>query len=426
MHRKFSLIHPSWTPHVLKHLYARPRLTSKFAIQRFHDCLTKQEFLWGYRAPGASAPTNGRDYSQDVGDRKTLVRLLQFGVGAGRHSANDYILFSGQWIAEVGAQAINICPNLYGWETESWCTQGCDEIYEQWNNDPEEDLPRMSHRRVSLLRSPQTADTMSFVLDSYDNLEILELVDMGAHMVEVARVPQLYRMLQKAPRLKKLAIKIVGYFCTVGVLDDVFKACPELAELQIQVDLLSPKFFENDPPAGFHTLMIGLNSDTTILFQGRDNIQRLWAAAQSSGCIPTITNHAQRRQECEETGILDAEEYHRLENALSIAYREVKITTKVMNGEPVDNVGHAVHAERDRQDQSMEVDVFAQLPPTVPTGTELLRSVTADAGNVDVPMPSAAGANRLEEWLIDMANGPLKGSVANAQDKKAYINAMCV
>lgn len=48
LHRKLSLVHRSWTPHVLRSLYHTPRLTSRRSIEFFLWCLTHPQELWGY------------------------------------------------------------------------------------------------------------------------------------------------------------------------------------------------------------------------------------------------------------------------------------------------------------------------------------------------------------------------------------------
>ncbi|KAJ9124305.1 hypothetical protein QFC22_001105 [Naganishia vaughanmartiniae] len=66
VHKKFSLIHRSWTPYVLRSLYRSPRLTSKFAIQHLTDCLQHPEKLWGVEV----SKETGKVIGGVVGDRR--------------------------------------------------------------------------------------------------------------------------------------------------------------------------------------------------------------------------------------------------------------------------------------------------------------------------------------------------------------------
>ncbi|KAJ9112152.1 hypothetical protein QFC20_002333 [Naganishia adeliensis] len=95
LHRKFCLIHRSWTPFVLRSLYRSPRLTSKFAIQRLHDCLAHPGTLWGVEID----EENGKVVGGAVGDRRYFVRHLGFHIGTGREGSMDWIKYSGEWIS---------------------------------------------------------------------------------------------------------------------------------------------------------------------------------------------------------------------------------------------------------------------------------------------------------------------------------------
>jgi hypothetical protein len=124
LHRKFCLIHRSWTPYVLRSLYRSPRLTSRFAIQRLHDCLAHPENLWGVDLDEET----GKVIGGPVGDRRYFVRHLGFytGTGVSGGLGSPYritiqngprlisMLYSGKvlWIGSC-IQASGKCESIY-------------------------------------------------------------------------------------------------------------------------------------------------------------------------------------------------------------------------------------------------------------------------------------------------------------------------
>ncbi|KAI5454830.1 hypothetical protein NCC49_002112 [Naganishia albida] len=150
LHRKFCLIHRSWTPFVLRSLYRSPRLTSKFAIQRLHECLAHPETLWGVEIDEES----GKVVGGVVGDRRYFVRHVGFHTGTGREGSMDWIKYSGEWISSWATSLasrvtqtsffdltlfpqVSMTPRLAGWETEGWCSRDCGEGgYQEANQAP--------------------------------------------------------------------------------------------------------------------------------------------------------------------------------------------------------------------------------------------------------------------------------------------------
>lgn len=484
VHLKFSLIHPEWTPHVLRHLYAYPRLTSKFSIQRFHDCLSRPECRWGAGLQLAEGHPSKR-----VGERRELVRYLSFNVGVGRHSSTDYIMYSGEWIAKWGVEAIHMCSKLQGWEAESWCSQGCDELYEGWQNDF--DFPPTDIRRISLLRSTVRAHVMSYILRSYRRLETLELIDLGAHLVGRDGQQRVHRMLEQCPELVTLAIKVVGEFDAVGPLDYVFEYCASLQNLQCQIDLLSPGFFDRDPPASLKSVLFGLNSETPVLFQGRQAIQELWSLARSSRCLPTPGTYSSQKRKrkrdqveeehCSGSGngngestsggsaatisstrtaepppppppaaVADHEhdQMHRLESVLYLAHREMEYATMFIDGEESGTGPPYVQAQRARRVEHLErgnaasqlqqqaVDTASGGDDTVEGSLAVAQSLRTSSPGTNVLLADVQQemamrqetqikVSVLESWLLEMLQGPLKDFVSSEADTKRYIDGMC-
>lgn len=459
LHLKFSLIHPEWTPHVLRHLYDHPRLTSKFSIQRFHDCLSRPgEFRWG---AGLDLPPDHP--SRRVGERRELVRFLSFNVGAGRHSSTDYIMYSGEWIAKWGVEAIHMCPRLQGWEAESWCSQGCDELYDGWQNDF--DFPQTDIRRISLVRSTVRAHVMSYILRSYNRLEELELIDLGAHLVGRDGQQRVHRMLEQCPELQTLAVKVVGEFDAKGPLDYVFEYCGVLRHLQCQIDLLSPAFFDRDPPPSLTSLLLALNSETPVLFQGRRAIHELWSVARASQCLPTSSgtaSHKRKRDQTDEAELPSStdstrngqgsrtiasaataepppvDQMQRLESVLYLAHRELEYASMFVEGEESGTGPPYVEAQRARRGEHLERgrvvhqsgsndigEVVASMSPRThsPGTNALLADVEREMA---MRQQTQVKVSLLEWWLLEMLQGPLREHVASAAETKRYIDSVCV
>jgi hypothetical protein len=77
IHLKFSLIHRSWTPHVLKRLWRTPHLTSKKSIEHFSWCINNPLKLWG------TEEMMDGSIGGVIGDRKRLVKFIKYCVGGG-------------------------------------------------------------------------------------------------------------------------------------------------------------------------------------------------------------------------------------------------------------------------------------------------------------------------------------------------------
>lgn len=275
LHRKFSLIHHSWTPHVLRSLWERPRLTSRRAIEKFADCINHPEKLWGY---GHNPPI--------IAERSSLVRLLSYGVGAGRYSSTDYILYSGAWIAETSWPLLVKLHRYTGMEVEGWCSVSCSESPIFMDHDIVS-WPNRDVTRISLIRSPVQACLMDMTIRSSPFLETIELIDVGARLGEEGRLISLLKL--QSETLIFLALKLNHTPEARGLLDTVLAVCPKLEILQVQHDLLSPRFFSQKLPSNLQILLIGSSVGPPIVFSGQASLSQLWERAAARWPVLAIS-----------------------------------------------------------------------------------------------------------------------------------------
>lgn len=278
LHLKFSLIHRSWTPYILKSLYRFPVLTSRQSITHFGWCMNNPLELWG-----SELMPNG-EIGGAVGCRRRFVQTLKCLVGLGRHSATDYLTYSGTWFAMKIGELIECLKNAMGFEFEGWCSMGCEETRDlEYLNHPVAARPVLEH--MAILRSPFPADVLEMTLMGVQGMRTLELLDIPSFIVKRDNIDVLKRGLRLGPSIETFALKVEGKVDNEGAMNEIFDILPRVARLQIQADLLSFAFFDNPLPGRLESLLVGLATHPPISFKGRAALEIFWNQGRAEAAL---------------------------------------------------------------------------------------------------------------------------------------------
>lgn len=305
IYRRFSLVHRSWTPRVLRALYLRPTLTSKRSIEHFRHCLDNPMELWG------TEMKEDGTVGGVLGPRRKLVKFITYAVGTGRHSATDYLTYSGAWFAEQAGAINGSLPNTCGWETEGWCSKGCEEVRQidflNTNNNIPEGSKIQLHR-LNILRAPVPADVFHITMSSVRNIRALELLDVQPHMIVGDSLIVMKRTFAFMHTLEMMAMRVDGAVLQEGIFDDILDIRPTLKYLQVQADLLSAGFFNRPRARALESLLIGFTSTKPLVFNGKEALDTLWMEAQRYYAFQdarrsiTLANTAAANRETDEQG----------------------------------------------------------------------------------------------------------------------------